>query len=85
MRIVSLICLTLALAGCANTRTVTFLYAPTRPGIGAFPPPSQFQAEAQKECGRYGLVAVHSWDSWTSFQRIRSDWNCVAPEHAVPY
>ncbi len=85
MRIVSLICLLLALAGCANTRTVTFLYSPTRPGVGGFPAPSEFEAAAQKECGRYGLMAVHSWDSWTSFQRIRSDWKCVQPPTPVPY
>jgi len=85
MRIVSLICLLLALAGCASTRLVTFIYTPTRPGVGSFPPPAEFQAEAQKECGRYGLIAQHSWDNWTSFQRVRSEWKCVAPPAPVPY
>jgi len=85
MRIVSLLFALLALSGCALERSVTFTYTPTRPGVGSFPMPSQFEAEAQKECGRYGLVAVHSWESWTTFERVRSEWKCVQPANPVPY
>ncbi len=77
MRIVSLIGVLLALSGCAQERWVTFLYYPNPPHSVTFPPPSEFAAEAQKECGRYGLVAVHDWDNWSDFQRIRSSWRCV--------
>jgi hypothetical protein len=76
MRIVGLLGLLLALSGCANERSVTFIYYPNHPGDD-FPRPSQFYAEAQKECGRYGLIAVHDWESVTEFQRVRSFWRCV--------
>jgi hypothetical protein len=77
MRVVFLFGFLLALSGCANERAVTFIYYPTRAPGDTFPTPSQFSTEAQKECARYGLVAVHDWDNWTDFQRIRSNWRCV--------
>ena len=77
MRIVGLLGLLLALSGCANERSVAFIYYPNHPGDDRFPKPSQFYAEAQKECGRYGLIAVHDWESVTEFQRVRSFWRCV--------
>lgn len=81
MRIVSLVCLLLGLAGCAQERAINFVYYPNRAPGDTFPTPSQFAAEAQKECAKYGLVAVHNWDNWTSFQRVRSDWRCVQPTY----
>ncbi len=77
MRIVGLLGLLLALAGCASERSVTFIYYPDHPGGTSFPRAYQFAAEADKECARYGLVAVHDWESVTEFQRVRSFWRCV--------
>jgi adenosylmethionine-8-amino-7-oxononanoate aminotransferase len=77
MRICGLIGILLALSGCASEREIAFIYYPTRPAGDVFPPPSEFASEAQKECSKYGLVAVHDWDSVTSFQRVRSYWRCV--------
>ena len=87
MRIFCLIGMLLALSGCANERSIVFLYYPNHPAreydpnnpAGQFPPPSEFALEAQKECGKYGLIAVHEWDSWTDWQRVRSSWRCVQP------
>jgi len=76
MRIVGLIGLLLTLSGCASERTVAFIYYPNHPA-SKFPETYQFAAEAQKECARYGLVAVHEWESVTEFQRVRSFWRCV--------
>jgi hypothetical protein len=76
MRIVGLLGLLLALSGCASERAVTFIYYPDHPG-SKFPATYQFAEEAQKECGKYGLVAVHDWDNVTEFQRVRSNWRCV--------
>ena len=75
MRIVGLLGLLLALSGCAAERSVAFIYYPNHPSDALRY--SQFAAEAQQECGRYGLVAVHVWDSVTDFQRVRSFWKCV--------
>ena len=77
MRIVGLLGLLLALSGCASERSIAFIYNPREPSQG-FPKYSQFAGEAQKECGKYGLVAVHDWDSVTDFHRVRSFWRCVA-------
>ncbi len=79
MRVVGLLGLLLALSGCANQRSVTFIYSPTHPPDDRFPIVSQFYAEAQKECARYGLVALHEWESVAEFQRVRSFWRCVPP------
>jgi hypothetical protein len=76
MRILGLIGILLALSGCANERSIAFIYYPDHPGSD-FPRPYQFAAEAQRECGKYGLVAVHEWESVTDFQRVRSLWRCV--------
>ncbi len=77
MRIFCLIGMLLALCGCANERSMTFIYYPNAPHSETFSPPYQFAAQAQAECSKYGLVAVHDWDSWTDFQRVRSFWRCV--------
>ena len=77
MRVIGLLGLLLALSGCANERSVTFIYAPNHPLDSKFPTTAQFAAEAQKECGQYGLIAVHDWESVTEFQRVRSFWRCV--------
>jgi hypothetical protein len=77
MRIVFLIAALLALAGCASHRDVTFIYYPNAPRSSPFPPPSQFYAVAEQECGRYGMKAVHSWDTYTEFDRVRVIYNCV--------
>ena len=76
MRILGLIGILLALSGCANERSIAFIYYPNHPGSD-FPHPYQFAAEAQQECSKYGLVAVHDWESYTDFQRVRSFWRCV--------
>jgi hypothetical protein len=76
MRVIGLLGLLLALSGCASERSVTFIYYPNHPR-DSFPTPAQFAAEAQKECGQYGLVAVHDWESITEFDRVRSFWRCV--------
>jgi len=77
MRIICLIGLLLTLSGCASERTIAFIYYPNGPHSDIFPPRSEFALEAQKECAKYGLVAVHEWDSVTEFQRVRSFWRCV--------
>jgi hypothetical protein len=77
MRIVGLLGLLLALSGCASERSIAFIYYPNHLGADKFPLTAQFAAEAQKECGKYGLVAVHDWESVTDFQRVRSFWRCV--------
>ncbi len=76
MRILGLIGILLALSGCATERDIAFIYYPNHPG-NDFPSPSEFAAEAQKECSKYGLIAVHDWESVTTFQRVRSLWRCV--------
>ena len=53
MRTVFLIGTLLALTGCAS-RDVTFLYYPNAPYTERFPRPSEFYAEAEKECGDTG-------------------------------
>jgi hypothetical protein len=78
MRIFGLIGILLALSGCANERSIAFIYYPNHPPSD-FPRPYEFAAEAQKECAKYGLVAVHDWESVTDFQRVRSFWRCVPP------
>ncbi len=79
MRIFCLIGMLLALSGCANERSIAFIYYPTVPRNHIFPPLSEFALEAQRECAKYGLVAVHDWESYTDFQRVRSFWRCVPP------
>ncbi|HTR14853.1 MAG TPA: hypothetical protein VMI72_16785 [Roseiarcus sp.] len=78
MRVLGLIGLMLALSGCASERTITFIYYPNRPYGDAFPTPAQFSAEAQAECAKYGLVAVHEWDNWADFHRVRTTFRCYA-------
>ncbi len=77
MRIVCLIGLLLGVSGCASERSIAFIYYPNGPHSQTFPSRSEFALEAQRECDKYGLVAVHDWDSVTEFQRVRSFWRCV--------
>lgn len=79
MRYIILIGLALTLSSCAFERSVTFIYYPAAPHRDTFPGQYDFAREAQKECSKYGLVAVHVWDNWTDWQRVRSTYNCVAP------
>ena len=79
MRYIILIGLALALSGCALERSVTFIYYPNAPRSDTFPRQYDFAREAQKECSKYGLVAVHAWDNWTHWQRVRSTYDCVSP------
>lgn len=69
----------LALSGCAATRSVTFIYYPNAPRNDTFPQQREFAAEAKEECAKYGLAAVHTWDSWTDWDRVRSTYSCVTP------
>ena len=78
MRYLCLTGLLLTLSGCALERDVTFVYYPNAPHSATFPPPSQFERDAQEECARYGLVAVHNWDNYTTYQRVRSNWKCIS-------
>jgi hypothetical protein len=77
MRIVFLIGTLLALSGCAS-RSITFLYYPNAPLNDKFPRAQDFYAEAEKECGRYGMTAVHYWDTYADFDRVKVIYNCVS-------
>ena len=79
MRIVFLIGMLAALGGCAVQRDVTFIYYPNAPHRekDPFPPASQFYAVADRECGLYGMHAVHYWDSIWDFGRVRVNYTCV--------
>jgi hypothetical protein len=77
MRIVFLIGMLMACSGCAADRSVTFLYYPAAPNNGIFPREYQFEAEAQKECARYGMYAVPNWVTVADFGRVRAIYNCV--------
>lgn len=77
MRIVFLIGMLTALTGCGSYRDVTFIYYPNAPPSDRFPPYYQFNAEASKECAKYGMKAVHVWDSIWDFERVRVNYNCV--------
>jgi hypothetical protein len=80
MRIVFLIGMLAAvggLSGCGAYRDVTFIYYPNAPPSPPFPPPSAFYAEASRECARYGMQAVHNWDSVADFDRVRVNYYCV--------
>ena len=77
MRIVFLIGTLLALTGCAS-RDVTFLYYPNAPHSGTFPRPSQDSTPRRKgNAARYGLKAVHYWDTYADFDRLKVIYNCV--------
>ena len=77
MRIVFLIGMLAALSGCGSYRDVTFIYYPNAPPSATFPPRSQFYAVANQECGKYGMRAVHIWDSNWDFDRVKVNYNCV--------
>ena len=77
MRIVFLIGMLAALSGCGSYRDVTFIYYPNAPPSATFPPRYQFDALASQECGKYGMKAVHIWDSIWDLDRVRVNYNCV--------
>ena len=77
MRIVFLIGILLAASGCAIHRDVTFIFYPNAPHKETFPRQSEFYAEAEKECAKYGMHATHYWDTYASFDRVRVTYNCV--------
>ena len=78
MRFVFLIGMLAALSGCSSYRDVTFHFYPNAPHRGTFPRPSEFYAQAQKECAKYGMYAVHYWDTYDfDFQRVKVIYNCV--------
>ena len=56
MRIVFLIGILLAASGCAIHRDVTFIFYPNAPHKETFPRQSEFYAEAEKECAKYGCT-----------------------------
>jgi hypothetical protein len=78
MRFVFLIGMLAALSGCSSYRDVTFLYYPNAPHRDIFPRPSEFYAEAQKECAKYGMRASYYWSNYAlDFQRIRVNYLCL--------
>jgi hypothetical protein len=77
MRYFCLIGLALTLSGCALERSVTFIYYPNEPLRPGDIYPARFDQDAQAECGKYGLVAVHNWDNYTTYQRVRVNYRCV--------
>jgi hypothetical protein len=78
MRIVFLVGILAALAGCSSYRDVAFLYYPNAPRSDTFPPASAFYAEASRECAKYGMRAVHNWDNYTfDYERVRVNFLCV--------
>jgi hypothetical protein len=77
MRIICLTGLALALSGCALERSVTFIYYPAAPKSDVFPRQYEFAALAQRECAKYGMVAVHYWDNVTDWDRVRATYDCV--------
>ena len=79
MRNVWLIGLALAVSGCGSTREVAFIYYPAAPHRATFPSQYEFAREAQKECAKYGMTAVHTWDTWTDWERVRTSYSCVSP------
>lgn len=76
MRTVLLIAMLLGLSGCAS-RDITFIYYPNAPYNGTFPRSQEFYAEAEKECGRYGMTAVYYWKTYADFDRVKVIYNCV--------
>ncbi|HSU98983.1 MAG TPA: hypothetical protein VLI91_02655 [Roseiarcus sp.] len=77
MRFVFLIGMLAALGGCAMHRDVTFLYYPNAPPRDTFPRPYEFYAQADRECEKYGMRASPYWSTYTSFDRVRTTYNCV--------
>jgi len=76
MRNVFLVGVLLALSGCAS-RDIAFIYYPNAPHSDTFPRSQQFYAEAEKECGKYGMRAVYYWSTYADFDRIKVIYNCV--------
>jgi hypothetical protein len=78
MRFVFLIGMLAVLSGCSSYRDVTFLYYPNAPHRDTFPRRSEFYAQADKECEKYGMRAAYNWSNYTpDFQRIRVNYLCI--------
>jgi hypothetical protein len=77
MRILSVIGMLAVLGGCASYRDVTFIYYPNAPHRATFPRPSDFYAQADEECLKYGMRASYNWSNYTDFQRVRVNYLCV--------
>jgi hypothetical protein len=77
MRFVFLIGTLAALSGCASYRDVTFIYYPNAPYRTTFPSRSEFYAQAEKECQKYGMRASYNWSNYADFQRVRVNYLCV--------
>ena len=77
MRFVFLFGMLAVLGGCAMHRDVTFIYYPNAPHRETFPRPYDFYAQADKECLKYGMRASPYWSTYTSFDRVRTTYNCV--------
>lgn len=77
MRIVFLTGILVALAGCASHRDITFIYYPNAPHRDTFPRRSEFAAEAQKECAKYGMSASPYWSTYADFDRVKVIYDCV--------
>ena len=78
MRIVFLVGMLAALSGCSSYRDVSFIYYPNAPHRETFPRPSEFYAEAQKECSKYGMRASYNWSNYyPDFERVRVNYLCV--------
>jgi hypothetical protein len=77
MRFVFLIGMLAALSGCSSYRDVSFYYYPNAPRRATFPPPSEFYAQADKECQKYGMRAYYNWSNYTfDFQKVRVNYIC---------
>jgi hypothetical protein len=78
MRVVFLIGMLAVLSGCTSYRDVTFLYYPNAPQRDTFPRRSEFYAQADKECQKYGMKASYNWSNYSfDFQRIRVNYICI--------
>jgi len=64
--------------GNANTGSKADLGS--RSGVGSNADDAElgkFDALASQECGKYGMKAVHIWDSIWDWDRVRVNYNCV--------
>ncbi len=77
MRFVFLIGMLAVVSGCAIHRDVTFVYYPNAPHHDTFPRRSEFYAEADKECMKYGMRATPYWSTYADFDRVKVIYNCV--------
>ena len=66
-----------ALSGCSSYRDVTFHFYPNTRTANV-PASLRVYDQAQKECAKYGMYAVHYWDTYYfDFERVKVIYNCV--------